>query len=186
MLRAKLKQKDIARQLGKDPSVISREIKRNSKNGKYLAIHARRKTKSRRINANKRFRKIDNNPELKRYIAAKLKKYWSPEQIAGRMRGKHGRTIICHETIYQYVYKHRPDLKKYLRCQKGKYRRRYGTKLREKAREEAKKKRIDTRPLIVDQRLRIGDWEGDTVVGVGHSGSILNLRRKKNRLCIRR
>jgi transposase, IS30 family len=181
LLRAGVKQKDIARQLGKDPSTISREIKRNrGVGGKYLAIHAKEKTKHRRIKANERFRKIENNKKLKKYILRKLKKYWSPEQIAGRLKKKKRRRIICHETIYQWVYKCKPKLKKYLRCKKGKYRRRYGSKKPEKAREEAKKKRIDKRPPVVDKRQRIGDWEGDTVVGRNHSGFILTHVERKS------
>ena len=180
LLRARVKQKDIARQLGKDPSSISREIKRNSRDGKYYAIYARLKTKDRRIEANKRFRKIENDPKLRKYIVSKLKKYWSPEQIAGRLKRKNKRTIICHETIYQWVYKYRPRFKKYLRCQKGKYRRRYGSKKREKAREEAKKKRIDLRPEIVNQRLRLGDWEGDFVIGSEKTKGIMTHVERKS------
>jgi IS30 family transposase len=56
-------------------------------------------------------------------------------------------------------------LKKYLRSQKGKYRRKRGTKIREKARELAKKRRIDERPQVVERRGRIGDIEGDTMLG---------------------
>jgi IS30 family transposase len=53
----------------------------------------------------------------------------------------------------------------YLRSQKGKYRRKYGTKAREKLREQAKKRRIDERPGIIERRGRLGDFEGDTVMG---------------------
>ena len=53
----------------------------------------------------------------------------------------------------------------YLRSQKGKYRRRHGTKKREKTREQAKKQRIDERPAIVERRGRRGDFEGDTLQG---------------------
>jgi IS30 family transposase len=56
-------------------------------------------------------------------------------------------------------------LKRYLRSQKGKYRRRHGTKIREKQREQAKKQRIDERPKIIERRGRIGDFEGDTLIG---------------------
>ena len=47
---------------------------------------------------------------------------------------------------------------------KGKYRRRRGTKAREDVREQAKKRRIDERPAIVEHRSRLGDWEGDTMM----------------------
>jgi IS30 family transposase len=90
-----------------------------------------------------------------------------------KIEEKEGKTIIHYETIYRLIYKERPDLKKYLRCRKGKYKRRYGTKKREKEREESKKRRIDTRPEIVDTRERIGDWEGDTMRGSDRKAAIL-------------
>lgn len=174
LLRAGHKKSEIARLLGKHPSSISREIKRNSTDkGRYNCFLAKKNTRTKRLNANKRFRKLRRNKKLKRYIERKLKKYWSPEQIAGRLKLRYGKTIICHETIYQFIYKQREDLKKCLRCQKGKYRKRYGTKKRERTREETKKKRIDTRPEIVETRQRLGDFEGDTIVGKGKSGRIL-------------
>ncbi len=72
---------------------------------------------------------------------------------------------------------------KYLRCQKGKYRRRYGTKIREKQREELKKRRIDERPEIVEKRQRVGDWEGDTVFGKDRKPAILtHLERRSGYL----
>lgn len=64
-------------------------------------------------------------------------------------------------------------MKRCLRSQKGKYRRRGGTKKRGKIREESKKKRIDTRPEIVETRQRLGDFEGDTIVGKGGRGRLL-------------
>ena len=174
LLRAGHKQSEIAEILDKHPSSISREIKRNSTNeGRYNCWIAKRNTKAKRLNANKRFRKLRANKKLKRYIERKLKKYWSPEQIAGRLKLRYGKTILCHETIYQFIYKQREDMKKYLRCQKGKYKHRYGTRKREKTREEAKKKRIDTRPKIADERGRLGDFEGDTIVGGGRKERIL-------------
>lgn len=174
LLRAGHKQCTIAQLLGKHPSSISREIRKNSTNeGKYNCWLAKRNTKVKRLNANKRFRKLRANKKLKRYIERKLKKYWSPEQIAGKLRLRHGKTILCHETIYQFIYQQREDLKKCLRSQKGKYRRRCGTKNREKIREEGKKKRIDTRPEIVETRGRLGDFEGDTIVGKGGKERLL-------------
>jgi len=56
-----------------------------------------------------------------------------------------GKTLVA-STIYRYLDERAPHLKKYLRSSKGKYRRKYGTKKREKVREEAKKRRIDERP----------------------------------------
>ncbi len=169
---AHIKQKEIARILQRDTSTISRELSRNrNKNGKYLAKIAKKKLKKRRTKANQKFKKIASKSSLRQFLIRKLKKYWSPQQISAILSQKYHH--ICHETIYRFVYQERPDLKKYLRGRKGKYRRRHGTIHREKEREEAKKRRIDTRPKIVETRKRIGDWEGDTIKGGDKKSAIL-------------
>lgn len=184
LIRTGLNQKRIAELLDKDPSTISRELTNNNdKNGKYNARIAKQKTKQRRIKANQRFRKIENNEWLRKYIIKCLKKYWSPEQISGRLKKDYKfdkLKQIGKDCIYKYIYNERKDLVKYLRCQKGKYRRRYGTRIREKQREEAKKKRIDARPPIVEKRGRIGDWEGDTIVGQEKTKHILTHVERKS------
>ena len=180
LVKARFKQKDIAKQLHKSPSAISRELARNpTKQGKYLPRNARLKTKERRVQANKRFKKIENNEMLRRYIVRKLKLYWSPEQIAGRWNRDYGGKHIGKDSVYKFVYEKRKDLVKYLRCQKGKYRCRYGTRIREKQREEQRKRRIDQRPEVINLRARIGDWEGDTIRGQGSSGHLItNVERR--------
>lgn len=175
LLIAKIRKKDIAKQLGKHRTTIWRELKRNPTSNKrgYDARIAKEKTRDRRIKSNQRFRKLENNKRLRGYAVKKLKQFWSPEQIAGRLKHKYGQTIIGKDSIYHFIYEERKDLVKYLRCQKGKYRRRYGTRIREKQREEAKKKRIDTRPVVVELKQRLGDWEGDTVIGQDRKPAIL-------------
>ena len=169
-------QQEIANEIGASQPTISRELTRNRTNNKsgYDVRIAKQKTKRRRVKANRRFHKlVGNNPKLRQHVIRKLKLYWSPEQIAGRLNRKQKKKIISHQAIYDFIYQERPDLKKYLRCQKGKWRRKYGTGKRRKAYDEAKKKRIDTRPKAVDKRSRLGDWEGDTVEGTRGTGSIL-------------
>lgn len=167
LVKTRVKREEIGRILRKDPVSIWREIKKGSKNGRYLPSFAGTEARQRKTH---RKRKIENTPCLKNYVLQKLKLYWSPEQIAGRLR-RDG-VVICHETIYGYVIRHK-KLKKYLRCQKGKYRRRHGTKRREKQREYEKKRWIGERPEIINQRARIGDWEGDTIIGRERTKRIL-------------
>lgn len=182
--RAGHKQKEIAKLLNKSPSAISRELQRNlTKQGAYLPRNAKLKKKARRVQANARFKKIENNDQLKRYVIYKLKMYWSPEQIAGRWNKERRGQKIGKDTIYKFVYEKRKDLIKYLRRQKNKYRARYGTRIREKQREEERKRRIDQRPEIINLRLRVGDWEGDTIRGQGKSGYLItNVERKSGYL----
>lgn len=189
LLRADLKQNQIAKLLGKSPSAISQELKRNPAATKmgYDAGVAKANTKQRRITANQRFRKVENNKWLRNYIIKKTKKYWSPEQISGRLERKwpeDRNRRIGKDSIYKFLYAERTDLVKYLRCQKGKYRRRYGTRIRVKQREALKKKRIDQRPEVVEKRGRIGDWEGDTIVGRERTKQILTHVERKSGLLL--
>jgi len=139
LLKAKIKKKDIAKQLKKDRTTVWRERKRGAgSNRRYYVRKSKRLAKEKRIKANARFRKIENDKYLRKYIIKKLKKYWSPEQTAGRWNKYHKRKHIGKDMIYKYTYEKRKDLVRYLHCQKGKYGRRYGTRIREKQREALK------------------------------------------------
>jgi transposase, IS30 family len=161
MLKAGFTGSEIARTLGKDPSAVNRHIKQNGGRDSYDAREVRRKKHHTRIAAMDSIRVIKG--VLLRRVIALLKEHYSPEQIAGTLVQK-GITIVA-STIYRYIKERAPHLKKYLRSQKGKYRRKRGTKIREKQRDLAKKRRIDERPKVVERRGRIGDWEGDTMLG---------------------
>lgn len=173
LLKANKSQKEIADILERSTSTISREIRRNlDKNKNYVAKVARQKKKKRRRKSNQKFKILKTGSTIRQYVVRKLKTYWSPEQIANKLIIRFNKSIICHETIYQFVYNDRPDLIKFLRHRKNKYRKRHGTIAREMAREEAKK-RINQRPEIVKKRERIGDWEGDTIRGGDKKSAVL-------------
>jgi len=173
-------QAEIARELSVNQSSISRELRRNSTTNRiYHAGNATRKYHQRKQIANQPRKRIENDPWLEEYIYQKLKKYWSPEEIAGRLR-KNNNVVVCHETIYKYIYNEKSEWKRYLRQKKGKYRRRYGRKILVKQREEAKKRRINTRPAVVEERSRIGDWEGDTIIGGEKTQRILTHVERKS------
>lgn len=158
-------QKDIAERLSKNEGSISKEIGRNSNSsGKYTAGLADKASHKRRKDGKKQSRKLIKDKKLRRAVFDQLKKKKSPQQIGGK-RKREGKDYVVHETVYSYIYDYAPDWKQYLRQKKGKYRRRHGTKQREYAREQAKKRRIDERPAIVELRTEIGHWEGDTIRG---------------------
>lgn len=183
LLRAGIKKKEISEQLGIDRTTIWREIKRNKgKRGEYDVRTAHAKACRRRQEANDKGNKIKNNEDLKRYITKKLRLYWSPEQISGRLKIESEDRGVCHETIYRYIYEQDPELKKYLRQKKGRYRRRHGTKKRRIQASEMMKKRIDQRPSIVEERKRVGDWEGDLVIGKERKKAILTHVDRKSGL----
>src|SRR5680860_895997 len=150
LLRAGFKQNKIAELLGKTASAVCQELKRNGADNKsgYDVGLAKKMTEQRRVTANKRFKKIENNQWLRIYVIRNIKKYWSPEQISGRIKEKWPNDKsrqFSKDSIYNYIYSHQKKLVKYLRCQKGKYRRRHGTRIRVEQQLEAKKKRITER-----------------------------------------
>lgn len=166
-------------------SSVLREVKENQDNdGVYRGGSAHIRAMARRKVAKSSALKIENNQMLRRHIARKLKLLWSPEQIAGRLRRVTERTIICHETIYTFVYEKRPDLIKYLRRQKNKYRKKRGTKARMYQAKALQIRRIEERPPVVETRTRVGDWEGDTVVGKEKTQRILTYVERKSGMAI--
>lgn len=176
-------QRAIAQILGIDQATVSREYARNGGRGGYRARAAEQQARMARQRGKRATKKLLKPGMLQAYVAAKLALFWSPEQICGRLRQEKG-VVLCPETIYQYLYTERREWLKYLRQKKGKYRRRRGTKKREREREEAKKKRIDTRPLVVETRERIGDWEGDTIIGGERTTGILTHVERKSGLLV--
>jgi IS30 family transposase len=161
MLRAGHSFKEIARTIQKDPSSVGRHINEYGGRDGYDAREVRRRKRMKRIAAMDGIRLVKG--ATLRFIKQELIKHKSPEQIAGVLSKR--KQPVAASTIYRYLNERAPHLKRYLRSKKGKYRRKRGTKIREKQREQAKKRRIDERPRIAEQRRRVGDFEGDTLMG---------------------
>lgn len=157
-------------------SSVCRELLFNTdKDGVYRGGPAHRKHLARKKAAKRKQHKIKG--KLRQNVLRQLKHFWSPEQIAGRQKKKGG--ILCHETVYQFVYQKRPDLVVYLRRQKNKYRKKRGSRVRKALNKALKIKRIEERPAVVETRERVGDWEGDTIVGKEKTQRIAtNVERK--------
>ena len=161
MLRTGYSLRDIARAIGKDVSSVSRHVAEYGGRKGYDGREVRRRRRMKRIGAMESIRIIKEL--LLRHITKELKLHKSPEQISGTLAQR--KQSVAPSTIYRYIKERAPHLKQYLRSQKGKYRKRRGTKTREKEREQRKKRRIDERPNIVERRGRLGDFEGDTLMG---------------------
>jgi transposase, IS30 family len=181
LLNAQKNQSQCAKILGMSRPNVCLEINRNKDpDGMYRGGHAHKRYLERRREAKRTERKIENDITLQSYIVEKLKTYWSPEQITGRLKKEKKHSPVSHETIYQFIYTQRPDLVKYLRHQKTKYRKKHGSWTRIEANKAMKIKRITERPLVVEERSRIGDWEGDTVVGKEKVQRILTYVERKS------
>ncbi|MDZ4204281.1 MAG: IS30 family transposase [Bacteroidales bacterium] len=168
------KQQDIADVIGKDKSVLSRELKRNCdlRSGEYKADLAQRKYEQRQKAKPK---KILFTQEVKQLVDKQLKDDYSPEQIAGRAKLE-GKPCVSHERIYQYVWqtkKNGDTLHLHLRRKGRKYRKRGAAK---DSRGIIKDRvDIEQRPAIVDEKERLGDLEIDTVIGQNHKGALLTI-----------
>lgn len=161
MLKAGYSIREIARTIAKNVSSVSRHIAEYGGKDGYDGKEVRRRKRMKRIAAMDSIRVMKG--ATLRFVVNELKEHKSPEQIAGIL-ARRERPVVA-STIYRYIKERAPHLKQFLRSQKGKYRRRRGTKKREQAREEAKKRRVDERPAIVERRGRLGDFEGDTMIG---------------------
>ncbi|MES2879330.1 MAG: IS30 family transposase, partial [Pseudomonadota bacterium] len=116
-----------------------------------------------------------------RHVNTYLRLHLSPQQCSGRLKLEKAISIST-ESIYQHAYQDKAtggDLVRYLRCQKVR-RKRYGSG---QERRGTLKNRlcIEQRPAVVDKRSRLGDWEGDTVIGQGHQGVLVTLVERKSR-----
>jgi IS30 family transposase len=175
-------QRAVALVLGVSPSTICRELARNTRAlGRYHAGQARLATKARRTAANQHLRKLFGNQYLEELVERKLRLHWSPEQIAGRLRQEGFALRVCAQTIYDWVYQYRSDLRDYLRSQKQKYRRTRAHTLRKQQRQALlAKRRIDQRPAGVAGRKFYGHWEGDTMVSRQNLARIGTLVERKS------
>lgn len=170
--------------LKRAPSTIGREIERNESSIErrynnspkkikvYLPDRAQIKYEERRKKAKSPYPL--KNPFIYTYTHEHLKIGWSPEMISGRIKADY-KQEISDECIYQYIYgKHAKDkgfkLWEYLVRGHNKRRKKHGRKLKRTL--IPNRVGIGQRPYIVERRKRIGDWEGDTIFGVGKGAAL--------------
>jgi transposase, IS30 family len=175
----------IAQRIDRDPSTVSRELKRNRGGCGYRAKQAHDLANRRRSNASSGTR---ISPEAWAYAIEKLEKeQWSPEQIAGRIEKDIGKTV-SHEFIYQKVYEDRKaggDLHKNLRHGHKKRKKRCNPGAARAGRGHIKNRRdIAERPAHVEKRKTFGHWEIDTIIGKGQSGAAITIVERKSRYTI--
>lgn len=175
LLSAGWKPPAIARHLNRSPSSIYREIARNRGRNGYWPKAAMKKARRRlRHRAQKNVKRVD--PAVWELALAYLKQEWSPEQIVGVMRKAQGAPGISHETIYRKIYaqiRAGATLAHYLRFAHPKRRRRKRARRNQSRYGQALRTRIDQRPAIVAERSRLGDWEGDTLIGANQQQAIV-------------
>lgn len=167
--------RSIAVRLGRAPSTISREIKRNGGIDGYRANRADEAAWN-RARRPKRCKLLENRT-LARLVADKLRMLWSPEQIAGWLKHTYPddeRSHVSHETIYRTLFiQARGALKKellaHLRRTRGMRRSRHYTQKTAIHGQIVDTVSISERPACVEDRAVPGHWEGDLVFGSANS-----------------
>ncbi|PXY21459.1 IS30 family transposase [Prauserella muralis] len=189
-LRCGLSYAEIGAMLGRDRSVVWREVQRNrGRDGSYVAPVAHRAAFERRRRP-KRF-KLQDNPGLCRQIEEWMDQGWSPRLIAMVLAEDHpvgSRDRVCHETIYQALYvQARGRLRADLHTQLSLKRRRRKPRTTPRAgsaRLYAEAFTISQRPAEVADRAVPGHWEGDLILGAGNRSAIGTLIERTTRFTL--
>lgn len=162
----------IAKQLARHVDTVKRELTRGCQHGGAYCAESAHAMSHKRKACSRNARRIDQAcwDVVWRHLSLGL----SPQQVAGRLK-EQNMARVSHECIYQKLYAS-AQLPAQLRCQRKKRRAR-ATAKRSNSRRGAIRDRvgIEERPAIVEQKTRIGDWEGDTVVGKQHLGGLVTL-----------
>jgi IS30 family transposase len=167
-LKLKWGPREIGRRLKRDHGVISREIKRNSKDGKYIAALAQKRADFKARKTNKR--KLETNEALHDWVGKKLKSGWSPQLIAGRLKEKPPSELkgvtVSHEQIYEYIYEGEGRWDGWWHyLHRARPKRRQRRSRREQAKTLIKQRiSIHRRPQTINERKRFGDWESDLAI----------------------
>jgi len=167
-------QKAIAEAIGKSPSTISRELRRNcdKRSGFYEPELAQRKCVKRHQEKKKAIR-FDSS--MQRYIEELLFQDYSPEQVVGVAR-KAGVACVSAERIYQHIWadkKRKGSLFTHLRTSCKRYHNRGAAK--DKRGIIKDRISIEHRPPVVAAKERFGDLEIDTIIGKNHQGAIVTI-----------
>jgi len=171
----------IANQLERSPNTIAQEVANNSTNGCYDPIKADAKARAKRRGTRLKWRKIEDNPAMKKHIIAKLKAHWNPDEIAGDMIASHLPFRVSKTTIYDWLYSAwGQKYCKYL----------YSERYRPRKQKQKKKKTLipnriplQMRPKAANERAQAGHWEGDAIVSSKSGrGGVAVTQERKSRL----
>ena len=176
-------QEEIASELGRSISTVSRELRRNKSSKGYLALEADKQARERKSKAHQKTRIPDEF--TRQYIEDRIiQDQWTPEQISGRLKREYPEHYVSHETIYQYIYNEYPELGLYLprkrhrRLPKSKLRKTKGSKILDRV-------SIKERPPEIEDRKEFGHFEADCVVSSRNGkGALLTMAERVSRYTI--
>jgi IS30 family transposase len=181
--------RQIAAALDRQPSTISRELKRNAGQGPraepYRPSYAQQQTAARRWSGSK----LDRNGELRAQVLSRLGQGWSPEAVVGRLRLQAGRTVVGCETIYRFIYaqlKRSNDgaWRNFLPRAKHRRGRRHQRGGLSPALTMKGRVPIHARPAEALDRLQPGHWEADFMLFASYGQQLLVLHERSSRLTL--
>lgn len=182
LLAAKMSVRAIALELGRAPSTISREIRRNrGTDGRYRPRQAERHARLRACRP--RTRRLAVDAVLADAVGRLLGQRWSPEQVAHELRElfeDQPLRWLCKETIYQAIYDPAVEITRPVRRRRRRLRLRG---LQRRGRLTAMRM-IDERPAEVEDRVQAGHWEGDLIMGAENRSAIGTLVERTTRFLI--
>ena len=172
----------LAKMLGRHPSTVSRELRRNGTRlgpARYDASAAQAAARLRRVTSGERSRKI--NGQLRDLVELLLRRSWSPEQISGRLRLE-VKIRISHETIYQHVLRDCRQGGRLRYCLRhGGYKHHRFKKSKMAASTRLRKNWLRERCAAANQRTELGHWERDCVLGKRGGAALLTIVDRKSR-----
>ena len=177
--------RQIAAALDRSPSTISRELKRNrgTKIG-YQPAYAQEQTRARRWTGSK----LERDDALRTVVLDYLRRGWSPEQIAGRLRQQKATAIVSHETIYRFIYAQIRRTQNWhwrLYLPRAKSRRGYrGRKGGSPVQHIKHRVSITKRPVYINARRQPGHWEADYLLFSRYGQSVLVAQERSSRFIL--
>lgn len=169
----------IASWMSRSHATISRELKRNKGKKGYGPIQAHLTAHQRQHHDHRHSLKLTKNAVLRALVTDQIKKGWSPEIIAGRLKRETGHPVIGHEAIYRWIYSQARPLIKHL---VHSHRRRQSRSARPwPKRVIPQRVSIHQRPMEINLRQAPGHWETDLVWG-GGSAALQVLVERQTRL----
>ncbi len=181
----------IAERIGRDPSVVCREIARHGGRARYRAVHARRGAA--RSRSRPKTRKLDGCPRLRAEVITGLRAGFSPDQVAGRLRyehtGPHAARVadtVSHEAIYTWIYAlPKGELaRQAILLRSGRTRRRPRGRASSPGARIVGMTSIDARPAEVADRAVPGPWEGDLIIGKASRSAMATLVERTSRYTV--
>ncbi len=184
----KLSQREIGRQLERNQSSISRELRRAGMNRSTYSLAEAQLDRNKKASLKGRKRSLVKGSDLLELVHEKIIKFhWSPEQISNYLKQDKRLRQISYESIYRYIYalKDGEEKRSWIRALRRRKKKRYSRKGKvEKIGKIPGRVSIHASPKHIEERDEGGHWEGDLIIGKNHASAIGTAVERKSRLTI--